>query len=251
MIHLMMFVYCNMRIFKSILIFLLFTLFGCNLYSQQVFVLAVGVSDYPGTRNDLRLPTNDATAIIDLYKNNSAATTKLLLNEDATYIAIKNAAMSLYKSAGSEDIVVFYFSGHGQPSGFNAYDKPLDYGTLREIFSNCKSTHKMIFADACFSGKLRETKDKSTSSTQDIDVMLFLSSRHNETSIERPKMENGFFTACLLKCLKGGADIDRNRIITAKELFQEVSRGVKTLSNDQQHPVMWGNFDHDMTIMKW
>lgn len=251
MIHLMMFVYCNMRIFKSILIFLLFTLFGWNLYSQQVFVLAVGVSDYPGTRNDLRLPTNDATAIIDLYKNNSAATSKLLLNEDATYIAIKNAAMSLYKSAGSEDIVVFYFSGHGQPSGFNAYDKLLDYGTLREIFSNCKSTHKMIFADACFSGKLRETKDKSTSSTQDIDVMLFLSSRHNETSIERPKMENGFFTACLLKCLKGGADIDRNRIITAKELFQEVSRGVKTLSNNQQHPVMWGNFDHDMTIMKW
>lgn len=246
-----MIVYCNMRIFKSTLIFLLFTLFGCNSYAQQVFVLAVGVSDYPGTRNDLRLPTNDATAIIDLYKNNSSATTKLLLNEDATYIAITNAAKSLYKSAGPEDIVVFYFSGHGQPSGFNAYDKPLDYGTLKEIFANCQAKHKMIFADACFSGKLRDAKDKSTSSTKDIDVMLFLSSRHNEASIERPQMVNGFFTACLLKCLKGGADIDRNRIITAKELYQEVSRGVKTLSNDQQHPVMWGNFDHDMTIMKW
>ena len=246
-----MIVYYNMRFYKSILIFLLFTLLGCKSYSQQVFVLAVGISDYPGIRNDLRLPTNDATAFIDLYKKNSTSTTKLLLNEEATYIAITNAAKSLYKNAGPEDIVVFYFSGHGQPSGFNAYDKTLDYGTIKDIFANCQAKHKMIFADACFSGKLRDVKEKSTSSTKDIDVMLFLSSRHNETSIERPQMENGFFTACLLKCLKGGADIDRNRIITAKELYQEVSRGVKTLSNDQQHPVMWGNFDHDMTIMKW
>ena len=246
-----MIVYCNMKFLKTTLIFLLFTLFGCKSHSQQVYVLAVGVSDYPGTRNDLRLPTNDATAIIDLYKNNCDAKTKLLLNEDATNIAIRNAAKSLYKNAGPEDIVVFYFSGHGQPSGFNAYDKPLDYATIKEIFANCQSKHKMIFADACFSGKLRETKGKSASTPHDIDIMLFLSSRHNESSIERPQMENGFFTACLLKCLKGGADLDRNRIITAKELYQEVSRGVKTLSNDQQHPVMWGNFDHDMTIMKW
>ena len=246
-----MIVFCNMKILKTTLIFLLFTLFGCKSHSQQIYVLAVGVSDYPGTRNDLRLPTNDATAIIDLYKNNCDAKTKLLLNEDATNIAITNAAKSLYKNAGPEDIVVFYFSGHGQPSGFNAYDKPLDYATIKEIFAHCQSKHKMIFADACFSGKLRETKGKSASTPHDIDIMLFLSSRHNESSIERPQMENGFFTACLLKCLKGGADLDRNRIITARELYQEVSRGVKTLSNDQQHPVMWGNFDHDMTIMKW
>ena len=188
-----------MRHLKTALFILFFILFGCKSYSQQVHVLAVGISDYPGSINDLRLPTNDATSIIDLYKNNNAATTRLLINEDATYIAITNAAKSLYKNAGPEDIVVFYFSGHGQPTGFNAYDKPLDYGALKEIFSICQSKHKMIFADACFSGKLREAKEESASSPKDIDVMLFLSSRHNEVSLERPTMENGLFTACLLK----------------------------------------------------
>ena len=64
-------------------------------------------------------------------------------------------------------------------------------------------------------------------------------------------MKNGFFTACLLRALKGGADVDRNRVITAKELFNAVSKGVKKLSRDSQHPVMWGNFSDDMPIMVW
>lgn len=235
---------------RKILI-VLFSLLSCSLYSQDVYLLAIGISDYPNTKNDLRLPVSDAKAIYDLYKANGQANAKLLLNEQATKESILSAARDLYDEAQPEDIVVFYFSGHGQPSGFVAHNGTLLYDDLKDVFSSCKSQHKMIFADACFSGRLREARESSTSSHQDIDLMLFLSSRHNEVSIERPAMDNGFFTACLIKCLKGGADIDRNRIITAKELYQEVSRGVKTLSNDQQHPVMWGNFDHDMTIMKW
>ena len=84
-----------------------------------------------------------------------------------------------------------------------------------------------------------------------MDLMLFLSSRHNEVSLEVPGMKNGFFTACLLKCLKGAADENRDRRVTAKELFKGVSMGVRTLSQDTQHPVMWGNFADDMTVMKW
>lgn len=240
-----------MKLFVRAVIILILSLSGCDLYSQQVYVLSVGISDYPGTEFDLRLPTNDASAIVKLYKTNNSATTKLLLNEKATHQAIVDAAKSLYKNAGPDDIVVFYFSGHGSPSGFVAYDKQLHYETLRMVFSECKSKHKMIFADSCFAGKLRDARQKSENNPQNIDLMLFLSSRHNETSIEKSVMENGCFTACLIKCLKGGADVDRNRIITAKELFTEVARGVKILSHDQQHPVMWGNFDDDMIVMKW
>lgn len=81
--------------------------------------------------------------------------------------------------------------------------------------------------------------------------MLFLSSRGNETSIERRDMKNGFFTSCLQKGLRGGADVNRDRVITAKELFSYVSRNVKLLSNDKQHPVMWGKFSDNMVVMKW
>ena len=81
--------------------------------------------------------------------------------------------------------------------------------------------------------------------------MLFLSSRNNENSIERANMKNGFFTTCLQKGLKGNADTDRDRVITAKELFDFVSGGVVKISDGKQHPVMWGNFSDDMVVMKW
>ena len=64
-------------------------------------------------------------------------------------------------------------------------------------------------------------------------------------------MQNGFFTTFLLRGLRGGADVDRNRKITAKELFKFVSEGVKEKSKDKQHPVMWGKFSDDYTIMDW
>ena len=98
---------------------------------------------------------------------------------------------------------------------------------------------------------MREPAKNRQRISSDTDVILFLSSRHNETSIERPGMKNGYFTACLVKCLKGAADDNRDRKITAKELFDSVRKGVIRLSNNEQHPVMWGNFSNDMVIMQW
>ena len=64
-------------------------------------------------------------------------------------------------------------------------------------------------------------------------------------------MQNGFFTTCLQRGLRGGADANRDKIITAKELFLFVSKGVKELSDDKQHPVMWGKFDDTMPVIAW
>lgn len=49
----------------------------------------------------------------------------------------------------------------------------------------------------------------------------------------------------------GGADTDRNRTITARELFDFVSQGVAKDSQQKQHPVMWGKFDDQMPLMVW
>ena len=64
-------------------------------------------------------------------------------------------------------------------------------------------------------------------------------------------MNKGFFTSCLQNGLRGRADANGDRIITAKELFDYVSKGVKRLSGDKQHPVMWGRFSDEMVVMKW
>lgn len=227
-------------------------LFLCTpLCAQNIYLLSVGISDYPGENQDLRLPDNDARTVSYIYRQCGSATVDTLLNSSATYKNIKNHMKALFSRAGKDDIVVLFFSGHGSSNGLVAYDGALRYSEIREIFSQCKSCNKMVFADACYSGKMRVSGGNAPSAGKEQNVMFFLSSRSNEVSIENPMMKNGYFTAFLERGLRGGADSDRNRVITAKELYNFVSEGVKKISDDRQHPVMWGNFSNYMPVIKW
>lgn len=239
-----------MRRPSSLLLSVILSLCCAVLHAQNIYLVSVGVSDYPGTVNDLNLPADDARSICRLYKTNSRAEVVLLTDRRATRNEVITKSRNLLAKAKPQDIVVFYFSGHGMPGGFCAYDGTLSYQDIRKLFSACKAKNKMIFADACFAGDMRENKP-GTGPDPGSNVMLFLSSRDNETSIESPSMRNGFFTAALVGGLKGGADANRDRKITARELFLAASRKVKELSGDRQHPVMWGNFDDNMPVMVW
>ena len=55
----------------------------------------------------------------------------------------------------------------------------------------------------------------------------------------------------LFRSLSGEADANRDRIVTAKELFDFVHKGVIYRSQDKQHPVMWGKFKTTMPVIKW
>lgn len=220
------------------------------LCSQRMYLLSVGISDYEGEEGDLRLPANDATSIARVYEKNNNARTVVLLNSSATCEAVKDSLQRLVSRAERDDIVALFFSGHGAPDGLVAYDGILSHEELRGIFSKSKSVNKMVFADACFSGKMRATAKRSSTAKKQ-NVMFFLSSRSEEKSIEMHNMENGLFTAFLERGLRGGADDNRDRTITARELFGFVSKGVKEKSNERQHPVMWGRFGDDMPVIKW
>ena len=174
----------------------------------------------------------------------------LITNANATRERVVRYASILFSKAGSDDIVLFFFSGHGYRGGFSLYDGYLSYQKLRSIFSACRAKNKMIFADACYSGDIRENRVARFKDPNN-RVMLFLSSRSDECSKELSNMRNGLFTASLCRALKGGADTNYDRIITARELYVAVSNMVVELSNDTQHPVMWGNFPDSMPIMVW
>ncbi|MCD7721736.1 MAG: caspase family protein [Prevotellaceae bacterium] len=221
--------------------------------SAKVYLVSAGIADYPGTANDLRLPAQDAKLVTWLYTKNNSTVYCQLLNSQATQSNILNAISSTFAKAGADDIVVFFFSGHGYPGGFVAYDGKMDYETVRKAMRGTKSKHKIMLADACYAGKISTTSSSNSSETnaQKADVMLFLSSRSTETSIEKGTMNNGIFTTCLVKGLRGGADTNRDRTITAKELFNYVHEKVVKYSGGKQHPVMWGKFSDNMPVMKW
>ena len=220
----------------------------------KIYLVSVGISDYPGTKHDLVRAHNDAATMQWLYRENKQASTRLLMNEKATVADVIAAMQKMFAQATADDIVVLFFSGHGVKGGFVCYDGFLLYSDIKSAMTSCKSKNKMIFADACFSGAIRDTGSRTTADFGGMktdNIMLFLSCRSNEISIENPKMTNGFFTYALQHGLRGGADTNKDRTITAKELFKYVSAKVKKNSNDKQHPVMWGKFPDDMVVMKW
>jgi len=235
-------------------IFLILSLLLCSVLTWgqtygKTYLVSVGIADYPETSNDLNLPVKNAIDIISLYKRNGIDKYHYLFDKDATAANIQQAVSDVFQHAKEEDLVVLYFCGHGLNGGFCGYDENLSYINLRKLIGKCKAKRKVIFADTCHSGSLR-TKER-TKEKFDGDILLFLSSRPNEVSWEFSFKENSAFTYSLLKGLRGKADINRNRVITAKELFDYVSKEVKNITHDSQHPVMWGNFDDNMCLMKW
>lgn len=242
----------KMKTFKFILIsiFMIVTV----LAKAETFVVCVGISNYQNIRS-LRLPEEDAKSISALYKTKTNNVI-LITGKYATHDTILKALNDQFKRAKEGDQVVFYFSGHGYEGGFCPYDmgdkykNGLSYQEIYSAFRQSKAKRKIILADACFSGGLRKNK-KTTSPQTDSNVLLFLSSRTNETSIETPKLKNGFFTAYLERGLRGGADENKDKIVTAKELYTYVSSGVKKVSSNRQHPVMWGKFDNNLILFDW
>ena len=246
---------------KKLMLVLCLFLYGLpfSLNAGQTYVVAVGISDYKH-RNNLTLPEKDAAKIAELFSLKTEHVV-LITGKTATKRKIQATLSVVFKNAKKDDTVIFFFSGHGYPGGICPYDMTTDkrtglsYPEIRQLFKEVKASKKILFFDACFSGGLRNSGSNSGDNAfrdfSNEDVLLFLSSRTNEASIERPFMVNGLYTTYLVRGLKGGADSNRDKKITARELFDFVSAEVIRRSQGRQHPVMWGKFDNNMVILDW
>ena len=235
-----------MRLIKALLLALV--VFSIPVQAK-VYLVSVGIADYPGKENDLRISDNDAKTIARVFQATKDASVNVLTNEDATQSELLSTMHTAFADAESDDAVVLYFSGHGTPGALVCYDGLLTYQHIFKMLKGCKATRKIIIADACYAGKMRTTQQQ-TNIYNSQNVMLFLSSRTNETSMET-KYQNSMFTIFLERGLRGGADVNKDRRITARELYDFVHKGVIEASKNKQHPVMWGKFDNNMTIIKW
>lgn len=243
---------------KQIIIFIILCLVSLAVSAQKVYVVSIGIADYKDPEiKDLRWTEADVESFNKVMKTHSQDV-HALLGKNATHSNAISTIRKVFSKASSNDAVILFFSGHGYPGGFCCYDMSRDrgglsYDEIATLFRGCKAKQKMVFADACFSGGLRkEKKDgNTTSSVRNSDVMFFLSSRTNEVSQEMREGPNGQFTRFLVRGLGGGADTNRDKIITAKELYDFVHEGVSVATANKQHPVMWGRFNNTMTVINW
>lgn len=246
---------------RNLLLFILLALSSLSATGRTIYVLSVGINDYRYI-SDLQKTENDAREFSELYMTHTKNVTTLL-GSQATRENILSSLRSCFAKAGADDIVVFFFSGHGDKGGLCAYDTKgrstlVTYAEVQKAIGSCKAANKQLFIDACYSGGLRNGKKTARPATtarpplsDTQGIMLFLSSRTGETSQENRWADNGFFTQYLIKGLKGAADTDSDRIITAKEIFTYVSAKVSERTRKKQNPVMWGKFNDNMHILNW
>jgi uncharacterized caspase-like protein len=244
---------------KRLLISLLWLCTALVAVHAKVYLVAVGINEYRSS--PLNLCVNDAKVINYLYKLSADAETTLLLNSNATSFNIIKAMDKMYSKAKKNDIIIFYFSGHGtsvdSPNGAALVDYDMmrmSYDHVRNAMKKSAAKNKIIMVDACLSGSMRTgiySGEEGTENYLNANVCLFLAARNKESGIEKATMKNGFFTAYLQQGLKGAADTNRDRTITAKELYNYVNPAVEKATGGLQHPVMWGKFSDDMPIIKW
>ncbi len=187
---------------------------------------------------------------------------QLLVDEQATRKGILTAVQKSFAKADANDVVIFYFSGHGLdgsiiPIDFNGYQNKILYQEIADIIKKSKAKQKIIITDACYSGSLMASKSPySTELTGFYNALadagegtvFITSSKQQEYSMEDQGLRSGVFSYYLIKGLKGAADNNRNGIVTITELFNFVSTNVRNYTAGAQSPQISGDYDKNMPV---
>lgn len=216
--------------------------------AQKTYALITGVSNYEGSANDLLQSTKDAKSFASLYKA-KGATIILLTSKNATRDNVIAEIRKLSKTVTSNDKVVFFYSGHGMKNTICTYSTNgsamLTYGEFFREFDKCPSNNIVCFIDACFSGTAVQSMNNKNKYT------LFLSSRQNETSGESMLIGSGLMTNAIIKGLRGKADANGDKNVTAMELFKYIHADVKQHNNEQHPQLVTMKAKYDNILMSW
>jgi hypothetical protein len=187
---------------------------------------------------------------------------QLLIDEDATHQGILNAMRSVFLRADDNDMILFYFSGHGLqgaflPVDYDGFANRLEHEEIRDILRQSRAKHKLVLADACHAGSLLAARAPIHIALQEYydalnassgGTALLLSSKGEEYSLEDRGLRSGIFSHFLIRGLKGEANTNSDNLITVRELFNFVHQRVRQYTGNVQTPTLTGTFDDNMPV---
>lgn len=129
---------------------------------MKIWAVIVGVADYH-TFSDLNFTRNDAQNVYAFFRSVEGGAVPeeqiaLLLDDEATAFNITNTAAELFEQADSNDLILFYFAGHGKNGAFLPVDYDgkngnlLYHGLVNSLLKDSPAKYKLCVADACHSG---------------------------------------------------------------------------------------------------
>lgn len=221
---------------------------GANRYA-----IIIGISDYAGTVNDLNYCDDDAidfrNALLGMGWKDSDIV--LLIDENATRIAILSAINGLKEKEGPGDEVVFFYSGHGSTGEANdgdderkdeciiPYECQQDYfiwdGELRAAFSLFDSQRMLFVFDSCYSGGMTDLAAPGR--------LVLMACGEKQLSLESSAWANGQFSYYFADrgLLNSKADLNGDGKIAFEEAFDYAKANCRS-----QTPSASDNFEYDM-----
>jgi hypothetical protein len=251
----------------------------------NIWAVIVGVADYQAPSediSDLTFTIGDAKAMADFYQNPNGGganpeNVTLLLDKKATKTEIINTMQRQFGKAKSNDLIVFYFSGHGAlfgpenedlyllPHDFSksrAEESSISYQQIQEILEMNQAKKKIWIMDACHSGgSLSKIAGKTIpdllKNLVDKDIAIITSSNTGEESLEDDGLERGIFSYFLTLGLTEDAkkaDYNKDNLVNILELFQytreKTTSTVRTKFGRSQTPQIGGRFNVQLPITK-
>lgn len=240
-------------------------------------VLIVGIAKYDdGNFDEIPNAARDAEALAEYFRspeggNLTSDRVILLLDEQATRANILNRLQEMLLRARDDEMVIFYFAGHGQaPSADRdserylvAYDSrksnpftSIDRDLVDELLDDTDATNQVLLLDCCFSGEdalrgaaIEEDPFSRFSQAPDSRHRRAVMTSTSGTETARDWMEgssNSPFAHYLLRALRGEDRelVDRNAdgTISIRELHGYVRSSVRAAATEhRQTPQLYGD----------
>ena len=232
-----------------------------------LYVLAIGINDYPDKRLKLDCAVPDAKLLRQAFLTNSrrlfpgGIQVRLLLDAQATRANILDGLQWLAGKARAGDVAVVFYAGHGDSKIEGQFFLvPVDANlrklgetgisgeALQKTIGELPST-TMLILDACDSGGFDEKKKKRKTRglpvptdvlvrdlVYDSGLVVMCGAAKEQEAVEGN--EHGFFTQAIVEGLEGKADKYKTGRVEVDDLQTYVKHRVRELSGNEQEPTI-------------
>jgi Caspase domain len=218
------------------------------------WAVLVGVNYYEDEANygQLQVCVKDTEAIHQQLLASGFSSARIrILADDLPELPTRDNILAALKSTAEatepDDLLLFYYSGHGDEDGSKSYlvarngrrlvleDTAVLISRVKQFLDQASARAKVIILDACHSGANIGGKGAKSMSAEFIrrvfeqaeGLAILASCKQAQLSYEWRKQERSVFTHYLLEALKGQADRDEKGFVTVQDASRYVTDGVK------------------------
>jgi hypothetical protein len=245
------------------------------------WAVLVGVNEYEDSANygELQVCVKDVEAVHEQLVAGGFDPARIRLLTDhtdelPTRANILTALKAVADATEPGDLLLFYYSGHGEEDGGESYliardgrrlvlsDTAVPLSRVKEIVEEAPARAKVIVLDACHSGADIGGKGPQPMSEAFIrrvfeqaeGMAILASCKQGQLSYEWRDNERSVFTHFLLEALAGAADRDEKGFVTVQDASRHVTNGVKLWAsqrNTSQIPTLQYTVAGDIILVRY